>query len=317
MACCDTQPGLAESWAKSHGCERSYSDYLTMVNEHELDGVVLATWPNLHRDQVLGCLDGGVRAILCEKALALSGGEALELWTAASQADALLVEGYMYRHHPAIRTLDKLIAAGHLGEIDSISAAFSLYDAEETPSDDAARDWRQRPECGGGVPYDLACYCVDACNRFAGAVPRQVSAFATRSPRYGTTARLFGLIEYASGIVGIVASSKGSDFDHELKVSGASGHVVLPVAWRIDYPTEVLLRRSAGWGVFEPTSLPVAVVDAYRLQLEAFAAAVRGEAPPVPSLAESVLGAYTMDALLTSAAERTAVPVNVPEAVAA
>jgi predicted dehydrogenase len=288
-----------------------------MVREHELDGVILATWPNLHREQVLGCLGAGVRAILCEKALALSGAEALELWIAANEAQALLVEGYMYRHHPAIRKIDELVAAGRVGELDSISAAFSLFDAEQSSPDDPTRDWRQRKECGGGVPYDLACYCVDACNRLAGAAPRRVSAVARTSVRYGTTAGLYGLIEYENGVVGIVASSKTSDFDHELKVSGTRGHLALPVAWRIDHPTELVLRRSVGWGVFETTEFPVPVVDAYRLQLQAFAAAVRGEVPPLPSLAESVLGAYTTDTLLTSAAEHAALPVHVPEAVAA
>ena len=28
-----------------------------MVGEHELDGVLLATWPTLHREQILGCLE--------------------------------------------------------------------------------------------------------------------------------------------------------------------------------------------------------------------------------------------------------------------
>ncbi|MGH3028674.1 MAG: Gfo/Idh/MocA family protein, partial [Gaiellaceae bacterium] len=70
VACADRRLDVAEDWAERHGCERAYGDYAEMVAEHELDGVLLATWPNLHREQVLGCLDAGVRAILCEKALA-------------------------------------------------------------------------------------------------------------------------------------------------------------------------------------------------------------------------------------------------------
>ena len=94
---------LAEDWAERHGCERAYADYPTMLREHELDGVLLATWPNLHREQVLGCLEAGVRAILCEKALALSGADARELRSAATAAGALVVEGYMYRRPPGDR----------------------------------------------------------------------------------------------------------------------------------------------------------------------------------------------------------------------
>jgi predicted dehydrogenase len=316
VACCDAREDAAEAWSERHGCEQSYPDYATMLREHELDAVILATWPNLHREQVLGCLEAGVRNVLCEKALALTGAEALEIWTAAAEAEALVVEGYMYRHHPALRTMDEVIA-GEIGEVDSVAAAFSLFDSEESSPDDPGRDWRQRKECGGGVPYDLACYCVDACNRFAHARPRQVRAVSTTSARYGTVDRLYGLVEYENGVVGMLASSKGSDFDHELRVNGARGHVVLPVAWRIDHPTAMVARRSVGWGKFETTQYPVPVVDAHRLQLESFAAAVRGEGVATPTLAESVLDAYTMDALLASAAEGVAVAVEVPQVVPA
>ena len=312
VACADTRLDTAEDWAARHGCERAYPDYVEMVREHELDGVLLATWPNLHREQVLGCLGLGVSSILCEKALALSGAEALDIRTAATEAGALVMEGYMYRRHPAIVMLDELLAAGELGDLDSIHAAFSLFDPEESDPADLARAWRQRVETGGGAPYDIACYCVDACNRFAGSPPRRVHAFTSRSERYGTVARVFGLVEYENGIVGTIESSMRGDFNHELRLSGTRGQARLPVAWRIDHPTEVVASRSVGWGLTEERRFPIAVVDAYRLELEGFAAAARGTAPPVPTLAESVITALTMDALLASAAEGIAVEPALP-----
>lgn len=317
VACCDVRVEVAEEWSERYGCERSYGDYLTMIREHELDGVLLATWPRQHREQILGCLEAGVRRILCEKSLALNADEAREIWTAAKEAGALLVEAFMYRHHPAIRTIEELISAGEVGQIDTIRAAFSLFDPEESRPDDPRRDWRQRKECGGGVPYDLACYCVDACNHLAEAPPRQVLAVSGTSERYGTVDRLYGLIEYEDGVVGILESSKRSDFDHELKISGVRGHVLLPVAWRIESATEVLLTRSVGWGEFETARFPIPAVDPYRLQLESFAAAARGAATPTPALAESVVTALTTDALLTSAAERSAITVDLPHGLGA
>jgi D-xylose 1-dehydrogenase (NADP+, D-xylono-1,5-lactone-forming) len=288
-----------------------------MIQEHDLDAVLLATWPTLHREQVLGCLQAGVRSILCEKSLAKTGAEALEIRTAAIEAGALVVEGYMYRHHPAVERIDELLATGEVGVLDSVWAAFNMFDSEEAQPDDPTRDWRQRLECGGGVPYDLACYCVDACNRFAGSPPSQVQAVAGTSPRYGTIDRLFGLIEYDDGLVGGLESSRRADFNHELRLSGALGNVRLPVAWRIEGPTEVLVSRSAGWGEFDTERFPMQAADPFRLQLERFARAARGEAPPEPTLDESLLNAITMDALLTSAAERAPIPVELPEALRA
>jgi predicted dehydrogenase len=315
LACADRRLDVAEDWAERHGCERAYGDYAEMVAEHELDGVLLATWPNLHREQVLGCLDAGVRAILCEKALALSGAEALEIWSAAGEAGALVTEGYMYRHHPAVARIDELLAAGEIGALDSIHAAFSIFDPEESSPDDTSRDWRQRVELGGGAPYDIACYCVDACNRFAGARPLRAQALTSTSERYGTVSRVFGLIEYANGVVGTIESSMRADFNHELRLNGTHGHVRLPVAWRIDFPTEVVASRSTGWGLVEDARFPAQAVDAYRLELEAFAAAAHGDAEPSPTLAESVVTAFTVDALLASGRDGRAVAVEIPEAV--
>jgi predicted dehydrogenase len=317
VACCDVRLDAAEDWAARHGCECAYSDYQTMLRRHELDGVLVATWPAQHHEHVLGCLEAGARAILCEKSLTLTSQEALDVWRAASDAEALVVEAYMYRHHPAISLLAEVVAGGEIGDVDSMRAAFSLFDPEEPADHDPARDWRQRADLGGGVPWDLAGYCVDACNRFAVSAPIRVSAVAGRSDRYGTIDRLFGLIEYEDGQVGIVESSKRSDFDHELRLDGSRGHAFIPAAWRIEGDTEVVVARSTGWGTFETTRRPVAEADPYRLQLDHFACAARGEAEPVPSLVESVVTAYTLDALLASAAERSVVAVEVPEVVAA
>jgi predicted dehydrogenase len=316
VACCDVRGEAAGAWARRYGCEAAYGDYRAMIREHDLDAVLLATWPVQHREQILGCLEAGARSILCEKSLALNATEAMEIWTAARESGALVVEAFMYRHHPAIERIEQLLASGAIGELDNVRAAFSLLDPEESSPDDPARDWRQRPECGGGVPWDLACYCVDACNRFAPGLPRTALALTAESERYRTVARLYGLLEYDGGAVGLVESSKRSDFDHELVLSGSHGRIRLPVAWRIEDEVDVQVSRSAGWGRFETEAYRVPLVDPYRLQLERFAAAVRGTEPPLPNLAGSVVDAFTLDALLTSAAERTAVSVEVPPSVA-
>jgi xylose dehydrogenase (NAD/NADP) len=313
VACCDVRGEVAEEWARRHGCEGAYGDYLTMIRDHPLDAILLATWPVQHREQIVGCLEAGARSILCEKSLVMNGTEAVEVWEAARETGALVVEALMYRHHPAFGKLEALVATGEVGALDNVRAVFSLLDPEDSPPGDPTRDWRQRQECGGGVPWDLACYCIDACNRLAGALPKRALALGATSARYGTIARLYGLVEYENGVVGVVESSKRSDFDHELDASGARGRLLLPVAWRIEDDVEIELSSSTGWGVFETTRFPIPLADPYLLQLERFAAAVRGQATPEPALAESVAGAFTLDALLASMREGTAVEIELPE----
>jgi D-xylose 1-dehydrogenase (NADP+, D-xylono-1,5-lactone-forming) len=317
VACADVRSEAADAWAAEHRCERAYGDYRTMVDDHDLDAVVVATWPNLHREHVLDCLDAGIRYILCEKSLALTGAEALEIWAAAREAGALVMEGFMYRHHPAIAQLDALLEAGAIGPLDHVSATFDYFDPEEAGSDDPNRDWRQDAARAGGVPWDLACYCVDACNRFAGARPVGALGVLDRSRRYGTVDRLYGLIEYENGVVGQVRSSKRADGGYDLVLAGAGGRLSLPVAWAREGAAEILRTASHGWAKFETERHPVEPANSFALQLAAFAAAARGEREPVPRLEESVVTAFTLDALLASGAERVVVDIELPAEVAA
>ena len=54
-----------------------------MLTEHDLDAVLLSTWPSQHHEQVLQALETGIRSILCEKALATRERQAYEIWSAA------------------------------------------------------------------------------------------------------------------------------------------------------------------------------------------------------------------------------------------
>jgi len=314
VACCDVREDAARDWAARYGCDSVYVNYEDMIHDEELDGMLLATWPNQHRRQLEDCLQAGARNILCEKALTLTRGEAMEIWQMAKDAGALLMEGFMYRHHPAIARLEDILAGGELGPVDSVRGVFSAYDPETAPPGDPNRGWRQRRECGGGVPYDYACYAVNACNHFAGDVPVRALAIGTVG-KYDTLNRLFGLIEYAGGSTSILESSKKGAFSQELQISCAKGILNLPVAWTIYSETAVRLIRSPEWGRLEAETFPVEAADAYQLQLENFAAAIRERARPRVALIESVVNTFTLEALVNSAQERKALEIAIPEAV--
>ncbi len=313
VACCDVREDVAREFAGRFGCERAYGDIGTMLRDHELDAILLATWPTQHREQILVCLEGGIRSILCEKSLAPSPADAMGILAAAWDADALIVEGLMWRHHPVVRKIDDLIGAGELGELDSVSASFDFFIPETASPDDPSRNWRQQKEHAGGVPWDITCYCVDACNRFAGALPRDVTAVTSTSAKYGTVDRLHGLIEYENGLTGVVSSSLRSNFNYGLQVNGSAGQVVVPNAWRIDTASDLYLRRSTALFEWETQTLSIAQADPYQLQLERFVATIRGQATPDPPLAQSAVNALTVAALVKSGSERSAVRVAIPD----
>jgi D-xylose 1-dehydrogenase (NADP+, D-xylono-1,5-lactone-forming) len=316
VACCDVSAGVAEAWAERYGCERAYPDLDALLG-HELDAVLLSTWPSQHHDQVLNVLDRGVRNILCEKALATTGRDAYEMWAAARRSDALLVEGFMYRHHPATRELERRLAAGDLGDLAHVRATFTSLDPGDADPHDDTRDWRLRPESGGGVPFDLTCYGVDSCNHFNPGLPIRVSALGGTSARYRTVDRLYALIEYSGGTYGVIESTRRGGFGQGISVTCAGGHLFLPQTWIVEGPTDVREQRSEGWRTVSSRSTPVPEADFYRLQLENFAAAVRGDERPRVDLAESVVGIFTIQAALESLASGAAVRIELPDDVVA
>lgn len=315
VACCDIHEEAAKSWAHQYGCDGVYTDYEKMIGEEDLDGVLFATWPTQHRDQIEKCLGAGVSNILCEKALTLTGKEAVEIWELVKSANAFLMEGFMYRHHPAIHKLKTVLSYGELGPVDNVRAVFSSYDPEEPSVTDLTRNWRQRKECGGGVPYDYACYAINACGYFAGDIPIRVYAAGSVSEKYDILNRLYGIIEYANGFIGIIESSKKADFSQELQITCARGILNLPLAWTIYEETDIKHFHSAGWAKVLTDIYSLSKADAYQLQLENFADVIRGKAGPGVPLIQSVVNTFTIEALVSSLLEKRAVEIEIPNVI--
>lgn len=321
VSCASRRADAASGWAATYGCESWHTDYREMLRTEKLDGVVIATWPTGHREQIEATLDAGIRFILCEKALVTSDADALAVWEAAQVHGASVIEGFMYRHHDVIKRADAIVRSGELGAIDSIHATFHMFDPESTDANDPGRNWRQKPEAGGGVLHDFLCYPVDAANRFAGALPVRVFASGADSAKHGVTNRLYAQIDYANGAVASVASSRKASFQQALTVAGADAILNIPLAWSI--PGDAMLgvtrsptflaeeRRdehfSRGEGAGGLTDFPV-----FARQLENFAQTIRGGAEPVMPLASSVVNAFTLSAIERSyrsgAPERVAFP---------
>ena len=316
-SCCDTDAARAREWAATYGAERTYASLEALLDRESPRAVLLATWPNLHRSQIETCLAAGVRNILCEKALAVTGAEASEIYDLAGAAGALIMEGFMYRQHPAIRAIEQRIADGAVGAVDYVRAVFNLWDAELEAPDDHTRNWRQRKETAGGVPYDLACYAVNACGHFAASPPVRASATGSVSERYGTINRLAGIVEYVNGRIGVVESSRRSSFSQELLISGSHGALHLPVAWSLDAATKVTRIRSPRFAVIDHEDHAVEQANSYALQLDNFAQAAAGRAQPVVPLVQSVVNAYVSEALNTSLLQRRSVDIDLPEPIAA
>jgi predicted dehydrogenase len=313
VTCCDIDEVRSKAWMEKYRCRSYYKSYESMLSEEQIDAVVLSTWPIQHLEQIELALGRGVKNILCEKSMTLSGEDALRVWNLIRDNDAFLMEACKYRHHPAINRIESILASEEIGRIDHISATFSNYEPEENVSDDS-RSWRYRRECGGGVPYDWMSYLVNAANYFSGSIPRRVFASGTVSERYGIITRLYGMIEYENGLTANISSSKDASFSQELEIVCANGIINLPVSWGI-FGNVVLSvrRRMQDWPFIQTESFEVEHKDSFALQLQNFADVIRGESEPVLPLYQSVINVYTIEALARSVYEKRLIEIDRPE----
>lgn len=315
-SCCDIIEERAESWAKRYNCEAFYTDIESMLKTGGLDGLILCTWPKQHLEQIEKCLSLGVKNILCEKSLALSGEEAQAIWGLVKNKNAFLMEAFKYRHHPAIRKLERILSYPDTGRVDSIRAVFSNYEPGDESDPNSELDWRFKKECGGGVPYDWMSYLVNGCNHFSGGIPKLVFATGNVSEKYGVINRIHGMIEYSNGVVGSIESSKHANFSQDLEIICADGRLKLPIAWGIYGEISITRQhRKEEWGYILNDTYQIEAADAFELQLRNFAGVIRGREEPVMPISQSLINICTIEALVTSVLEKRILTVDLPELV--
>ena len=144
-------------------------------------------------------------------------------------------------------------------------------------------------ELGGGALLDVGCYCVSASRLVAGREPDRV--YGEQSLRRGGVDEHFAGVLRFGEVLATFQCGFGSHETRGILAVGAKGELRAPDPWHAS-EARVFLN-----GVEHVTEN----IDPYRLQLQNFAAAIRGERPPLLGRADALGQARTLDALLRSA----------------
>jgi predicted dehydrogenase len=328
-ACADANLDAARNFAERFGVPRWHPSLQEMLAGGDVDGIFIATWPSNHLQLIEECIRAGAKKILCEKPIVLNRQEALRLWAVANEAGATVLEGLMYRHHPAIIRLEELARGGDIGELDHVRASFSYFKAERLSREtidpnDPHRPWRFRRNDGGGALYDIGVYAINACTALAASLPVRAVAFGRSNDNFGVADKAIGMVEYANGCVGEVESTEAASTTQEIQVSGSLGSLFVPQAWTIYEDSVIELRRPVP-SQYRPLDRPFAVMtdrfaapaaNGWACQLANFGRMIRGGEPPRITLAESVVNTCILDALVTSLESGEIVDIVIPEDVA-
>ncbi len=157
----DPVAGRAEAAAGAARARRSLAD---LLEDPTVEVVHVATPNHTHGSVIRACLDAG-RHVVCEKPLTTEPDEAGELHAHARRVDRWLLTAFDQRHHPAHRTMGRLVAAGEIGQVVQVAVRYACW-VDQTWATD---NWRiDGHRSGGGAAIDLAPHVIDLVSTLVG-----------------------------------------------------------------------------------------------------------------------------------------------------
>lgn len=247
-AVAELDPGRRERAVDVFGFPRATADWREVVAADDV-AVVSVCGPNFtHREVAVAAAEAG-KHLWVEKPAGRDLDDVLAIAAAARAAGVRAAVGFNYRNAPAVEAARELVAAGELGDIESVAVSF-LSDYAAHP--DGALSWRFDPALAGtGVLGDLASHALDLAVHIAGSRtgpitevvadlathiaerPEPVGAvshFATaaggdRGP-VGNEDHVGALLRFASGARGSCEASRvavGEQCSYRVEVRGTRG----------------------------------------------------------------------------------------------
>ena len=144
----------AEAVSNSFPAAEVVSDLDELLQMQRVELVVIATPNRLHAVQAIAAVRAG-RHVVVDKPMALTSIDADEIVAAAAGSDRKLLVFQNRRWDSDFLTLQRVLAEGALGELASFEANWDRF----RPA--VADRWREHPEEGGGILYDLGPHLVD------------------------------------------------------------------------------------------------------------------------------------------------------------
>jgi len=263
--------------ARELGIPRAHGSYEALLTDPDVDAVYIPLPNNLHAEWTMAAARAG-KHVLCEKPLAMTADEAERMIEACRAAGVVLMEAFMYRHHPSWLAVRDLVADGRIGRLSAIQSWFSYFN-------DDASNIRNIAATGGGALYDVGCYCINLSRMLFAAEPVRVKGALVRDRHMGVDILTSAILEFESGIATFTCSTR-VESDQRVHVYGTKGRISIDIPFNIppDRPTKVFVTAGGDPPVAPSTeTLTFPAVDAYGAEADAFAAVVLDGAPlPVP-----------------------------------
>lgn len=299
------EPAVAANAEFARECGLAISPRLEeALADPAVQAVILCTPQNLHTDQVLAAAAAG-KHVFCEKPLAMRRADAEASVAACRAAGTVLGVGHERRYEPAMRRLRGLIRDGALGTLLHGEANFS----HDKLTHIKPGDWRADPRNPAAMT-GMGIHLTDAFLELFGPATEVYAAAAGIVSDRVNGDIVSVQMRFASGATAFASAILETPLFIGLRVFGSEGWAEIRNASHPDTPGPAVLtvqpKGAARWSEEHPWE------NAVLLNLRAFAAAIRGEAPYPITDAEKIGNVAVLEAVRDSVAH--GVPVRLAAA---
>jgi len=266
VAIASRDSGRAAAAAIELGIRDAYGTYEELLAADDVDAVYIPLPNDMHAEWVFKAAAAG-KHILCEKPLAMSRSEAVEMVAACSRAGVKLQEAFMYRHHPSWVEAIRLVRSGAIGELQAVQSWFSY-------SNNDPRNIRNRVENGGGAIMDIGCYNINLSRLLFDTEPINVTSVVHRDPVMGIDTLTSAVLEFPGGRQSTFTCSIRSEEYQRVHIFGTSGRIDIEIPFNIPPDRETRIYVSSGGNPpLDPATEAIvfSAADQYTIQAELFA----------------------------------------------
>ena len=253
--------------------EHAVTDPLEAIATSGVDAVVIVTPTSTHAELIEAAVTSG-KAVWSEKPIALDLAETARVVEVVKASGQPLQLGFMRRFDPGYAAAKARIDAGELGRIEQFRAL--------------SRDTFPPPveflHHAGGIFLDMTVHDLDLARFLVGEV-EEVTAWAAvladeRFAEADDFDTALAMLRFENGAMGVVETGRHSEWGYDIRteVAGAIGKVVIEDVQK----TPATFSRQFGFEGDHYENFPDRFETAFRLELEAFVAAVREGRQPTP-----------------------------------
>ena len=210
----------AREFAEKYDCGKFYGSYEDLFNDNQIDIIYIATPHNSHTELAIRAMKNG-KHVLCEKPLALSYSDALQMVETSKKYNKFFMEAFWTRFIPAIREVLLKIKTSEIGDIKYLNADFAYYNSELGIR-------LTDKKLGGGALYDIGVYPLFLSYIILGK-PLEIIARSTYY-KTGVDLQTSIILQYPSAQAvlhaGLVSAS-----DMKATISGTQGRIEIQSPW--------------------------------------------------------------------------------------